>query len=165
MRASLDVLAEGAREAGRSLDEIDVWFTCFWFVEEEPGAAVEQARWAAIAFALHFARWGVEGRFVPDEHRDAVVELGKAYDLVTHGAVPPEQQAAYAQLADELGVVGVPAPPVRLRRARRTRSRASSGPRSTRARATSTGRSTPSCPSTATGSRSGRTSSCPASRQ
>jgi 5,10-methylenetetrahydromethanopterin reductase len=104
VRASLGVLADGAREAGRSLDDVDVWFTCFWFVDEEPGAAVEQARWAAIAFALHFARWGVDGRFVPDEHRDAVVELGKAYDLVTHGAVPPEQQAAYARLADELGV-------------------------------------------------------------
>jgi len=33
-----------------------------------------------------------------------VVELGRAYDLVTHGAVPPEQQERYARMADELGV-------------------------------------------------------------
>src|SRR5205085_9089820 len=84
--------------------EIDVWFTCFWFVDEEPGRAAEQGAWAATAFALHFARWGVRGRFVPDEHRDAVVALGNAYDLVTHGAVPPEQQREYARLAEELGV-------------------------------------------------------------
>jgi 5,10-methylenetetrahydromethanopterin reductase len=104
VRGSLELVAEGARESGRSLADLDVWFTCFWFVDEEPGAAVEKARWAATAFALHFARWGVEGRFVPDEHREGVVELGNAYDLVSHGAVPPEQQAAYARLADELGV-------------------------------------------------------------
>jgi 5,10-methylenetetrahydromethanopterin reductase len=104
VRGSLGLLAEGAREAGRSPDELDVWFTCFWFVDEEPGAAVEQAGWAATAFALHFARWGVDGRFVPDEYRNGIVELGKAYDLVTHGAVPAGQQAKYARLAAELGV-------------------------------------------------------------
>jgi alkanesulfonate monooxygenase SsuD/methylene tetrahydromethanopterin reductase-like flavin-dependent oxidoreductase (luciferase family) len=38
------------------------------------------------------------------EYRDGVVRLGQAYDLVTHGAVPQEQQAAYARLAEELGV-------------------------------------------------------------
>lgn len=106
VRGSLALLAEGAREAGRSADELDVWFTCFWFVEEEPGAAAEKAAWAATAFAVHFARWGVDGRFVPDEHRDGVVELGRAYDLVTHGAVGREQQAEYARLAHELGVGG-----------------------------------------------------------
>lgn len=104
VRGSLELLAEGARAAGRSPDEIEVWFTCFWFVDEEPGAAAEKAAWAATAFAVHFARWGVDGRFVPDEHRDGVVALGKAYDLVTHGAVPEEQQAQYARLAAQLGV-------------------------------------------------------------
>jgi 5,10-methylenetetrahydromethanopterin reductase len=104
VRGSLAVLAEGAAEAGRTLDDIDVWFTCFWFVEEHSAAAVAQARWAATAFSLHFARWGVEGRFVPEEHQEAVVRLGQAYDLATHGAVPDEQKERYAALADELGV-------------------------------------------------------------
>jgi 5,10-methylenetetrahydromethanopterin reductase len=104
VRGSLEVLAQAAGEAGRSLSELEIWFTCFWFVEEEREAAVEKARWAATAFAFHFARWGVDGRFVPEEHREAIVELGRAYDLVTHGAVPPEQQARYARLAQELGV-------------------------------------------------------------
>lgn len=104
VHGSLELLAEGARAAGRSPDELDVWFTCVWFVEEEPGVAVEKAAWAATAFAVHFARWGVDRRFVPDEYREGVVALGKAYDLVTHGAVPEEQQAHYARLASELGV-------------------------------------------------------------
>ena len=101
---SLELLEEGARSAGRSRSDLDVWFTCFWFVDEEPGVAARRGAWAATAFSLHFARWGVEGRFVPEELQEGVVELGRAYDLVTHGAVPPEQQAEYARLANELGV-------------------------------------------------------------
>ena len=101
---SLELVEEGARSAGRSPSDLDVWFTCFWFVDEEPGVAARRGAWAATAFSLHFARWGVEGRFVPEELQEGVVELGRAYDLVTHGAVPPEQQAEYARLADELGV-------------------------------------------------------------
>jgi 5,10-methylenetetrahydromethanopterin reductase len=104
VRGSLDVLAESAASAGRSLADLDVWFTCFWFVDETPGVAAEKGAWAATPFALHFARWGVEGRFLPEQVREGVVELGKAYDLVTHGAVPPDQQRRYAELADELGV-------------------------------------------------------------
>jgi 5,10-methylenetetrahydromethanopterin reductase len=101
---SLELLEEGARSAGRSAAELDVWFTCFWFVDEEAGVAAQRGAWAATAFSLHFARWGVEGRFVPDELKEGVVELGRAYDLVTHGAVPPDQQERYARLADDLGV-------------------------------------------------------------
>ena len=101
---SLDLLEEGASSAGRSLADLDVWFTCFWFVDEEPGVAARRGAWAATAFSLHFARWGVEGRFVPPEFQEGVIELGRAYDLVTHGAVPPEQQERYARMADELRV-------------------------------------------------------------
>lgn len=104
VRGCLELVAEGAREAGRSPDDVKVWFTCFWFVDEEPGVAAKQAAWAATAFALHFARSGVEGKFVPDEYRSGVVELGSAYDLVSHGAVTPAEQQAYAELADRLGI-------------------------------------------------------------
>ncbi len=104
VRGCLDLVAEGAREAGRSPDEVKVWFTCFWFVDETPGVAARRAAWAATAFALHFARSGVDGKFVPEEHREAVVELGRAYDLVTHGAVSEVEQEQYAELADRLGI-------------------------------------------------------------
>lgn len=102
--ASTALVEEGAGEAGRSLADVDVWFTCFWFVDEQPGVAAERGAWAATAFAVHFAKWGVDGRFVPPEHAEGIVELGRAYDLGTHGSVPREQQEQYARLADELGV-------------------------------------------------------------
>jgi 5,10-methylenetetrahydromethanopterin reductase len=104
VRGCLELIGEGARESGRSPEEIQVWFTCFWFVDEQPGVAARRAAWAATAFAVHFARSGVEGKFLPEEHRDAVVELGRAYDLVSHGSVSEEEQERYARLAEELGV-------------------------------------------------------------
>ena len=100
VRACLDLVAEGAREAGRSPDDVAVWFTCFWLPEVAPA----DATWAATAFALHFARSGVDGKFVPDEHRDAVVELGRAYDLISHGAVTGTEKRRYADLAERLGI-------------------------------------------------------------
>jgi 5,10-methylenetetrahydromethanopterin reductase len=101
---SLELIEAGAREAGRSPEDIEVWFTCFWFVDERPGVAAEQGAWAATAFSVHFARGSVEGRFVPPEFREGIVQLGRAYDLHTHGSVPPKQQREYAELARELGV-------------------------------------------------------------
>ena len=41
--ASLELIDEGARESGRRVDDLDVWFTCFWFVDPEPGVARRQA--------------------------------------------------------------------------------------------------------------------------
>jgi 5,10-methylenetetrahydromethanopterin reductase len=52
---SLEILEAGARDAGRTLDDIEVWFTCFWWVDEEPGRAAADGAWSATAFALHFA--------------------------------------------------------------------------------------------------------------
>src|SRR5262249_52870133 len=50
VRGCLDLVAEGAREAGRDPEDVAVWFTCFWLPEVPP----REATWAATAFALHF---------------------------------------------------------------------------------------------------------------
>jgi hypothetical protein len=96
---------EGAREAGRSLADIEVWFTCFWFVDEEPGAAARRGAWACTSFASHFAKAGVEGKWVPEELAAGVLELGRAYDFDVHGSVPEAKQGEYVELAERLGVL------------------------------------------------------------
>jgi len=101
---SLEILEDGARELGRSLDDIEVWFTCFWWVDEEPGRAVTNGAWSATAFALYFVDSGVENKFIPDELKAPLLEIGKAYDLRSHGHPNAEQRAAYVELADRLGV-------------------------------------------------------------
>ena len=60
----LELIGEGAHSAGRTLADLEVWFTCFWFVDEQPGAALAEGAWAATAFALHFSRGRVDGRVV-----------------------------------------------------------------------------------------------------
>jgi 5,10-methylenetetrahydromethanopterin reductase len=101
---SLELLEAGAREAGRTLDDLEVWFTCFWWVDEEPGKARADGAWSATAFALHFADSGVEHKFIPDELKAPLLEIGRAYDLRSHGHPDEEQKAAYVALADRLGV-------------------------------------------------------------
>ncbi|OGO56333.1 MAG: hypothetical protein A2V85_10830 [Chloroflexi bacterium RBG_16_72_14] len=103
--ASLELIDAGAKEQGRRVDDLEVWFTGFWFVDPEPGRARAAGAWAATSFASHLARTGVEGKLVPPEHRGGIVELGRRYDYTTHGAVPDAQKAAYAALARELGVL------------------------------------------------------------
>jgi 5,10-methylenetetrahydromethanopterin reductase len=102
--ASLERIDDGARASGRRVDDLEVWFTGFWFVDPAPGRAVAAGSWAATSFASHFARTGVEDKFVPPELRAGIVELGRRYDYVTHGAVGDDQKAEYATLAERLGV-------------------------------------------------------------
>jgi 5,10-methylenetetrahydromethanopterin reductase len=102
--ASLETLEAGAREGGRSLDDLEVWFTSFWWTHETPGRAKADGAWSATAFALHFADSGVEHKFIPDELKAPLLEIGKAYDLRTHGHPSEEQKAEYVELADRLGV-------------------------------------------------------------
>jgi 5,10-methylenetetrahydromethanopterin reductase len=101
---SLELLAEGAAAAGRSGDELETWFTSFWWVDEQPGKAKAEGAWSATAFALHFADSGVEGKFIPEELKSPLLEIGKAYDLTSHGHPSDEQKAGYVELADRLGV-------------------------------------------------------------
>ena len=102
--SSLELLEAGARDGGRSLDELEVWFTSFWWVDERPGKAKADGAWSATAFALHFADSGVDGKFIPDELKAPLLEIGRAYDLRSHGHPSEEQKAAYVELADGLGV-------------------------------------------------------------
>jgi 5,10-methylenetetrahydromethanopterin reductase len=102
---SLGLIAEGAHEAGRTLADLEVWFTCFWFVDEQPGAAAQRGAWACTSFASHFAKAGVRGKWIPEELVDGVLELGAAYDFDVHGSVPEAKQREYVALAEQLGVL------------------------------------------------------------
>jgi 5,10-methylenetetrahydromethanopterin reductase len=104
VKSSLELIAEGAEVSGRTLADIEVWFTCFWFVDERPGAALAEGAWAATSFAMHFSRGRVEGKFVPAEYREGIAKLGEQYDLVAHGRVNDELKRTYVELADSLGI-------------------------------------------------------------
>jgi 5,10-methylenetetrahydromethanopterin reductase len=102
---SLELIEQGARESGRRIEDIEVWFTCFWFVDPTPGVAKQAGAWAATSLASHFAKAGTAGKFVPPEYEEPLMRLGALYDKLTHGAVPGDQKAQYAEAASELGVL------------------------------------------------------------
>ena len=100
----LELISEGAESAGRTLADLEVWFTCFWFVDARPGAALAEGAWAATAFAMHFSQGRVEGKFVPSEYREGIARLGEQYDLVSHGKVTDDLKRRYVERADALGI-------------------------------------------------------------
>jgi hypothetical protein len=63
-----------------------------------------EGAWAATSFAMHFARGRTDGKFVPDEYREAIAALGADYDLVEHGRVNADTRGRYVERADELGI-------------------------------------------------------------
>ena len=100
----LEHISEGAESAGGRLADLEIWFTCFWFVDAEPGAALAEGAWAATAFAMHFSQGRVDGKFVPEEYQDGITRLGEQYDLVTHGKVTDDLKRTYVERADALGI-------------------------------------------------------------
>jgi 5,10-methylenetetrahydromethanopterin reductase len=99
--ASRACLERGARKAGRSLADLDVW----WFAKANMGPsrqrAVEEIRMALAASANHAFRATLEGKHVPEHHREAVRELQRRYAFRQHEHLGSTVNAA---LTDELGL-------------------------------------------------------------
>jgi 5,10-methylenetetrahydromethanopterin reductase len=101
---ALEIIDEEAAAAGRTVDHRDVWFTAPWVVDPVPGAARRQALWIVTSLAHHVTRSGSKGKLMPPDLADAVVELGRAYDLSTHGSPTPDQIDRYERRAEQLGI-------------------------------------------------------------
>jgi 5,10-methylenetetrahydromethanopterin reductase len=92
---ALGYLAEGAAEAGRSVDDLDVW----WLVKANLGG-IDDIRMAIAASANHAFRFTLEGKAVPDAHRAAIEELKAAYRSHHHEV----RDGANANLTDRLAL-------------------------------------------------------------
>ncbi len=89
-------LEEGAREAGRSLDDIDVWWMVQFNVDDSREAAIDAIK-ANLASSGHIIfRYGLEGKAVPAEYAEQAGELARRYK--------PIQHFGNVGLTDELGI-------------------------------------------------------------
>ena len=95
-------IGEGARAAGRSLDDLELW----WMVNVVPAATeaegIESIRSILAGTANHVFRFTLEGKGVPDEHRAGLAALQREYDSRHHAS--PETAAANAALVDKYGL-------------------------------------------------------------
>ena len=101
---SLALIEEGARESGRPRRPRGLVHVLL--VRRRRARGRRRPRRVGVHLVrLHFARAGAEGKWVPDELLEGVLELGRAYDFEVHGAVPPAKQAGVRRLAERLGVL------------------------------------------------------------
>ena len=97
-----ELLEEGAREAGRSLDDLEIWWVALLNVGESYERAVEELKFSLASYAHIIFRYTLEGKAVPPDLAQAIRRLCDGYQSqfhVTPGGVNPN-----AQLVDRLGL-------------------------------------------------------------
>jgi 5,10-methylenetetrahydromethanopterin reductase len=114
---TLEQLASAAQEAGRSLDDIDIWWharSCFGTSRDD---AIDQIPTGLLGIGNRLARFQQEGKFIPDEIWPKLQQLKQHYDFMGHHETPgqPSRNAAMLDglglrdyLADRFGIVGTP---------------------------------------------------------
>jgi 5,10-methylenetetrahydromethanopterin reductase len=101
VRDTIRLVAEGARSAGRSPDEIEIWWLVnFAFAADEP-TGIESLTWLLAAAADHVFRFSLEGKHVPADHLDGVHELMARYSHDRHALADANPNGA---LVDQLGL-------------------------------------------------------------
>jgi len=96
-------IALGAQAAGRSPDDIEIWCMAAMCLAESEEAGIHALRFQLAGTANHVYRFHMEGKGVPEEHRERIVELKRRYDSRHHAT--PATAEANARLAEELGLV------------------------------------------------------------
>ncbi len=102
--ACREIISEAATEAEKSPGDIETWWLAPWYVNDSPGRAHVDALWRVAALVHHWARTNGSGKLLPPELRDRILELGRRYDMSTHGMPSPKQKEEYASYARDLGV-------------------------------------------------------------
>jgi 5,10-methylenetetrahydromethanopterin reductase len=121
---SLAAIEKGARAAGRSLDDLDVWWFAKTSLADSRGAAIEPITMALAASANHAFRFTLEGKGVPVDLHDRIRALQRGYNTHQHeiagaaNASLPDRFGLTEFLADRFAIAGTPADCVaQLRRA------------------------------------------------
>ena len=108
IRIAKEYLAGGAKEAGRSIDDIDVWWMVQFNIAESREAALEPLI-ANLATSGHIIfRYGLDGKAVPPEHQQGANDLARLYQPLKHfgNSDLPGELGLTDYLAGRLAIVG-----------------------------------------------------------
>jgi alkanesulfonate monooxygenase SsuD/methylene tetrahydromethanopterin reductase-like flavin-dependent oxidoreductase (luciferase family) len=103
LQLARDNVAAGAASAGRSPDDIEIWCMAAMAPAATEAEGIHRLRFLLAGTANHVYRFHMDGKALPDEHRDAIAELQRRYDSTAHAT--PERAEANARLVEELGLV------------------------------------------------------------
>ena len=84
VEGSLRLIEEGARETGRRLEDLDVWWSLRPALTESHAEAMEIAKATVSSAGNHSMRFGIEGKHVPPELVEPIKEYTKAYTSRQH---------------------------------------------------------------------------------
>jgi 5,10-methylenetetrahydromethanopterin reductase len=100
IRLSLDAIGRGARAAGRSLSDLDIWWFAKTSVADTREAAVAPIRMALAASANHAFRFTLDGKGLSPDLYERVRGLQREYDAHQHEIAT----AANAELTERWGL-------------------------------------------------------------
>ena len=101
-------LEEGAREAGRRLEDIDVWWMVQFNIADSREQALEPIK-ANLATSGHITfRYGLEGKAVPAQYQENIGELARRYQPTRHfdNVNLTDELGLTDYLADRLAILG-----------------------------------------------------------
>ena len=101
VRDSIAQVQAGAREAGRDLEAIDMWWWPDVNVAASRREAIAEITMSLAAAGNHLSRFTTEGKHIPPELLPRVQELGARYSFGDHVA----PGSANCRLIEELGLV------------------------------------------------------------
>ena len=104
VKGALKAVEEGAVAAGRTLNDLDIWWNVAFNVYTDTDSAPLERQGGATREANYLGRYTLEGKFIPDRYKEGIKKLSLAYDLTTHGRPSLEQLREYDRLAEEYGV-------------------------------------------------------------
>ncbi|MDO8531617.1 MAG: LLM class flavin-dependent oxidoreductase [Dehalococcoidia bacterium] len=110
-------VAAGAKEAGRRIEDVDIWWLVKGNVHESREAAVNEIRASLCSSVNHGFRFTLEGKFVPKEFHAAITKIQSAYAAHEHNIISAgvdnnamlvEQSGMKEWLANRFAVAGAP---------------------------------------------------------
>ena len=101
VRDSIAQIRAGAESAGRTLDDVDLWWLPVANVRDDRNAAIDEITMTLASAGSHLSRFTTEGKHIPPELHASVVELGERYRPEEHS----KPDSANRGLIRELGLV------------------------------------------------------------
>ena len=98
IEATLGYIRQGAEEAGRRLEDLDIWWHTRWNIAEDYETAVDELRGMLASAAGHALSYSFEGKFVPEEFQESIRRIQETYKHSEHGS----STAAHTAIVDEV---------------------------------------------------------------
>ena len=96
------LLEEGAREAGRSLEDLEVWWVALLNVAASREVAIDQLKFSLASYAHIIFRFTMNGKAVPPDVAGPLAQLCASYSPLSH--VAQGSSNPNAALVDRLGL-------------------------------------------------------------